>query len=66
MGVQPSLEADAQFAEARKPRMGTLDDPTMSAQFLAAFDTTTGNARQDATALEMFTATTEVMTFISM
>ncbi len=42
--------------------MGTLDDPTMSAQFLAAFDTTTGNTNQDATALEMFTATTEVMT----
>ncbi|MNQ98024.1 hypothetical protein D3C85_1136980 [compost metagenome] len=65
MDIQPPLETDTQLAEAGQPRVGTFDDPAMSTQFLAAFDTATRNASQDAAAFEMFTATSEVIAFIS-
>ncbi len=64
MGIQTSLEADVQLAKAGQPRMGTLDNPARPTQLLAAFYATSGNARQDAAACEMLTATTEVITFV--
>lgn len=44
--VRPALKADAQLAEASKPRMRALDNPAVFAKSLAAFDPTgdaTGN-----------------------
>lgn len=43
MNVQAALEADAQFAEADKPHMGSLHQSAMLTQTLAAFDTSAGN-----------------------
>lgn len=38
MNVGPSLVSDSEAAEAREPRKGALDDPSMPTEVAAAFD----------------------------
>lgn len=66
MGVQPAFEADAQLGNSCKPGMSALNNPTMSAQFFAAFHTASGNARLDAASAQIGTAPTVVVPFVSM
>lgn len=51
MYVQSPLEANAQLSKACKPTMGSLHDPAMLAQFLAAFNTTSCDAADDSSLL---------------
>lgn len=49
MGVQLSLETDAQFAKACNPGMRALDHPAMAPEPFTALDATSCNAHLDAT-----------------
>lgn len=49
MDVEPAFVADAQASHSRKPGQGALDNPTVSAQSFATFNTPAGNARLDTT-----------------
>ncbi len=63
MNIETSLETDAQFAETGEPGVRSLDDPTMPAEPVLAFDSTTGNARSDTTLLQVTAAACKVVAF---
>jgi hypothetical protein len=63
VSIKPSFKADTQLAEADKP---ALDNPSMPAQSLAAFNPDTGNARCDSSALQIVPASAAVVSFVRM
>ncbi len=66
MNIESSFEADAQLGEAGKPSMRALNNPSMPAQSLLAFNTDTGDAGGDATALQIAPASTAVVPLVGM
>jgi|UPI0005BCC42A hypothetical protein len=48
MKVAASLVADSEATEASQPSQGTLHDPAVASQMLAALDAAPGDARCDA------------------
>ncbi|XHO03951.1 hypothetical protein ACEQUB_00816 [Ralstonia syzygii] len=66
MHIESSFEADAQLGEACKPSMRALNNPSMPAQSLLAFNTDTGDAGGDATALQIAPASTAVVPLVGM
>jgi len=53
MSIDTSLEAVAQLAEGCQPRIGAFHDPAMVPESVIAFDTFSGDAIHDASALEV-------------
>ena len=64
--VEASFVADSQAAEAVQPGEGPLDDPAMTSELLAGFDTASCDAGLDASFLAGLTASTEVVGFVGM
>ncbi len=64
MNIEAALEANPELAEASKPGMCALDDPTMTPEPLTAFDTTAGNMGLDTALSQIAPATSKVIPFV--
>ncbi|OBR50054.1 hypothetical protein A6456_33840 [Paraburkholderia tropica] len=64
--VGTAINANAQFAATGKPGVRALDNPTMSAEPLAAFRATSGATRRDAALSQVTTAVRKVITSVFM
>lgn len=64
--VGAALVADGEAAEAGKPSQGALDDPTVSAQALAALDAAAGDARNDGPPSQRLSAEGEIIALVGM
>lgn len=64
MDVKAPLVADSEASVASHPCEGPLDDPSMAAEFLAAINTASGNARCDASATASSVAAPMVIGFV--
>jgi len=62
--IEPTLETNAQLAEASEPSVRSLDHPAMLAQMILAFDAFTGNACGDAPLSQVESAPRVVVAFI--
>ena len=56
--------AHGQAAEAVEPSVGPLDDPAVTAEFLAALDTLAGDARDDAACTTLLPTDPRVVSFV--
>lgn len=66
MGVNASLEADAQLAKGSEPGVSTLDNPAMAAKPVFVFDAFACDTDLDATAVQVLTASRAVVGLVSM
>ncbi len=66
MNIESSFEADAQLAEAGKPGMRALDNPTMPPQPLLAFNADTGDAGSHTSMLQTAPASAAVVSLVGM
>lgn len=66
MDVETPLEANAQFAEAGKPGVRTLDHPAVSSQPFLAFYAAPGNARRDPSLFQVLPAAGKVVALVRM
>ena len=65
MNIETTLIANGQAPEVGEPSQGTLHNPSMLAQFGAALDATSGNARSNATFPEGLAVGFAIVPFIS-
>lgn len=61
MAIDAAFETRAQLAHARQPGVGAFHDPAMAPQSIVAFDPHAGDAREDASLLEVIATTVDVM-----
>lgn len=66
MDIQTPLEADAQFAEASKPGMGSLDHPSVASKSLLTFHAAPGDACRDPSLFQVLPAAGEVVALVRM
>ena len=66
MGLQASLEPDAQLAKACKPPMSALHDPAVTAKPFTALNATPCDANQDSSTPQVLPATLVVVAFVRM
>ncbi|MDQ0544345.1 hypothetical protein QO001_003279 [Methylobacterium brachiatum] len=64
MDIRAAFVADGQPPETRQPRQRTLDDPTVAAQALTAFDAPARNAGHDPAGPAFPAATAVVVGFV--
>lgn len=62
--ISPALVAHLEAAEAVEPRTGTLDDPAVTTQALAAMDASTSDSWRDGALAQLMTATPAVIGFV--
>jgi hypothetical protein len=62
--VVSSLVAHFEASKAIEPGEGTLNDPTVASQRLAAMNATLGNARHNARLAELLAATRRVVALV--
>ena len=62
--VGAPLVTDGEAAEAGKPSQGALDDPTVSAQALAALDAVAGDTRNDGPPSQRLSAECEIIALV--
>ncbi|ACR29016.1 Hypothetical protein bglu_1g19000 [Burkholderia glumae BGR1] len=65
MNIETALEANPELSKSGEPSVRALDDPTMSPQPFAAFDTAAGDTGLDAALSQITPATREVIPFVS-